>query len=397
MTLTDEDRSAINQAFVSKNLAEVRRLVNRENVDEMISAGRTVVQMACQTTKDILRHVVSVGGNLQEQGESGESLLHTATEFGNGSIMRYLISKGLSPDDTDDEMMTPLHVACQDCNFKVVKILVDAGGNVNAQSDEGETPLHFACNYTRPDSEESNGSRANDTDYDDVVSIVRYLLDHGADRHIKAHDLEPIDIARENGLSIVVQLLDDVSLYDLLEDGDAAVSPETEYIGSDVSPLDSQNSTNAEIKKRTGEFFYDVKDVAKDGKIIRIFERSLLDKLRQTPRRAKNPFTNNAWSVEDPETLKAQLKKVVFRGRRRGRTQTEAQAQSQATSKSKANDRTQTKPQSQSAPKKKTRLQGGTPSDKQYVMHNNRKYLVRTGKKGGKYILVGETKIYQHK
>jgi len=395
MTLTDEDRSAINQAFVSENLADVRRLVNRDNVDEMISAGRTVVQMACQTNVRILRHVIRVGGNLEEQGEFGETLLHIATEFGNADIVSYLISKGLSPDDTDDDMMTPLHVACRDCNFDIVKILVDAGGNVNAQSDEGETPLHFACNYTRPDSEESDGSRGNDTNYDDVVAIVRYLLDHGADRHIKAHDLEPIDIARENGLSIVVQLLDDVSLYDLLEDGDAAVEPETEYIGSDVSPLDSQNSANAEIKKRTGEFFYDVKDVAKDGKIIRIFERSLLDRLRQIPRRAKNPFTNNAWSVEDPEALKTQLKKVVFRGRRRGRSQIQTQTQAQATSKSKANDRTQTKPQSQSSPNKKTRLIGGTP--KQYVMHNNRKYLVRTGKKGGRYILVGETKIYQHK
>lgn len=94
-----------------------------------------------------------------------------------------------------------------------------------------------------------------------------------------------------------------VSLYKVIDDLDVGInypSDETEYLGSDVMPIDSLSSFDRTL-------FYDLNDVRLDGSIIRAFDSELLEKLRRTSN-PQNPFTKNSWPLNDSKEIKHILK-----------------------------------------------------------------------------------------
>jgi ankyrin repeat protein len=66
----------------------------------------------------------------------------------------------------------PLHAACQtpECSLDLVKVLVSSNLiNINQQNERGSTPVMLACQYRN-------------------LSLVKYLIDKGADALIKTHN-----------------------------------------------------------------------------------------------------------------------------------------------------------------------------------------------------------------
>ncbi|WP_419193670.1 ankyrin repeat domain-containing protein [Kolteria novifilia] len=61
----------------------------------------------------------------------------------NPDVIRHLVSLGVDVNGRDSRMWTPLHFAIRTQNSIVVKILIDAGADVNAVNDEGISPLHL--------------------------------------------------------------------------------------------------------------------------------------------------------------------------------------------------------------------------------------------------------------
>ncbi|WP_285033346.1 ankyrin repeat domain-containing protein [Mycolicibacterium sp. lyk4-40-TYG-92] len=114
--------------------------------------------------------------NTHQRDRAGRTPLHYAAGDGKLDAVTALIAAGAEIDAREDTgQNTPLMFAAQrDDNIDVITALVEAGADVNLTNNKGETPLFIA---TRSYGTSGIGA-----------AILRYLLDHGADPHIKAAD-----------------------------------------------------------------------------------------------------------------------------------------------------------------------------------------------------------------
>ena len=81
-----------------------------------------------------------------------------------------------------------------------IESILSDGANVNARNQEGRTPLHSAVNWKR--------SAIREEDVPVIIEIVELLLTNGADINARDNNgMTPLDIAQENDLHEVVELL----------------------------------------------------------------------------------------------------------------------------------------------------------------------------------------------
>jgi len=115
--------------------------------------------------------------DVHQRDRAGRTPLHYAAGDGKLDEVKALIAAGAEIDAREDTgQYTPLMFAAQrDDNIDIITALVEAGADVNLTNSNGETPL-----FILTASPALNGSAG--------AIIIRYLLDHGADPHIKAAD-----------------------------------------------------------------------------------------------------------------------------------------------------------------------------------------------------------------
>jgi uncharacterized protein len=80
------------------------------------------------------------------------NLLHLAlvslTAPPNPKIVKHLISVGVDVNARDWRLWAPLHFAVRTGSGEVVKMLIEAGAQVDVPNDEGVTPLHLCLRKT---------------------------------------------------------------------------------------------------------------------------------------------------------------------------------------------------------------------------------------------------------
>jgi hypothetical protein len=141
-------------------------------------------------TANLLHHN---GADLDVRGPYGTNPLHGAAYSGNLEVVRILIEYDPAYINArDEDGQTPLLWASEGRNSKdgsVVRLLLEHGADVNAQSQDGWSPLHRASSYG-------------------ALEVVRLLLEHGADVEAKKDDGKTaLQLAAEKGHDKVVELL----------------------------------------------------------------------------------------------------------------------------------------------------------------------------------------------
>jgi hypothetical protein len=135
------------------------------------------------------------GADPDVRGRYGRNPLHGAAYSGNSEVVRLLIEYGAAAADVnarDSGGSTPLLLASEGHNFgdgSVVRLLLEHGADINVQNHFGRTPLHRAS-------------------FRGALEVVRLLLGHGADVEAKNNiDKTALQIAADEGHDDVVELL----------------------------------------------------------------------------------------------------------------------------------------------------------------------------------------------
>jgi ankyrin repeat protein len=120
--------------------------------------------------------------------------LHAAAFSGNLEVVRKLIEydPACINDREEDGGETPLYWASEGRNSKavsVVRLLLEHGADINVQNDNDRTPLFWAS-------------------YNGALEVVRVLLEHGADVGVKSkYGATALQFAAGSGRDEVVELL----------------------------------------------------------------------------------------------------------------------------------------------------------------------------------------------
>lgn len=142
--------------------------------------GCTPIHVAVGTNNiQGVKHLLSIGANINELKRDGESVLHIALKSANFSeeMFQFLLEQGCSILAKDNFGTNALHLACRMKKLSIVKLILNKNTNTNNNTIEGNidivelvdndglTPLHALCGSSK---------ETND------VEILRELLNAGA-------------------------------------------------------------------------------------------------------------------------------------------------------------------------------------------------------------------------
>lgn len=131
----------------------------------------------------------------------GLSPLHYAAREGGLESARLLLDAGAEIDQRNPDDITPLIMAIGNGHAEVAKFLVEMGADVNASDWYGRTPLWSAVEARNQDI--NNGTLEHMVDRGPLLPLVQFLLEHGADPNPRTKETFPI---RNNVLPITGSL-----------------------------------------------------------------------------------------------------------------------------------------------------------------------------------------------
>lgn len=92
-----------------------------------------------------LQTMLDAGGDPNERGTDGSTLLHIAARNDDASVTLTLLAAGTDPATKNYIGWTPLHYAASNRNVAVTEALLAAGADPNAKGDNGSIALHHAA------------------------------------------------------------------------------------------------------------------------------------------------------------------------------------------------------------------------------------------------------------
>ena len=116
---------------------------------------------------EIVRTLLRHGAEVNMKTDENKTALHIAIENGHLDVVITLLQNGAVVDEgVDVDKNGILHKVISKENLEAMKLLLKIGANVNGLDSKGRTPLEVATGCGN-------------------VTMISYLLDHGADTEIK--------------------------------------------------------------------------------------------------------------------------------------------------------------------------------------------------------------------
>ena len=134
------------------------------------------------------------GAVVDVQGDDKNAPLYAASGRGRLDTMRWLLDHGADPNACGDHGRTPLFYAAYAMQFEAVHVLREHNADINPQNTTGDTPLYWVLSRYGPE--------------ENLVDMVRRLLEHGADPNICNNDhTTPLHAASSRGSLEAARLL----------------------------------------------------------------------------------------------------------------------------------------------------------------------------------------------
>jgi ankyrin repeat protein len=201
-------RRPLHVAVESAQAELVRFLVEAgANVNGRRERGDTPLCWA--PNAEIAEMLIQAGAWLHAKDFAGREPIHWAAQFARPDVICVLVDHGCDVNLGDQEGHTPLHWATGACAFigicdmtspkalDCVGFLIERGSDVNARSSDGNVPLHGVAVMPNMDQRLIDGTLKFAPEIPGtILSIVRLLLQHGADPTVSNNDgVSPLKMA----------------------------------------------------------------------------------------------------------------------------------------------------------------------------------------------------------
>ncbi|EAX93779.1 ankyrin repeat protein, putative [Trichomonas vaginalis G3] len=222
------DEKCMEYAIISHNIDFVTFLMNEYNIeidlfycgyyynlesflvyfDQTNDFKKCFVYSARFDVSSLCIYFFSLGANINQCDQFGETALHLAAQNNNKELIEFLLSHGVNINEPDNEGITALHKAAWSYNKETVELLLSHGANINDKDDYGEHVLHIAVWKANAELIElllSHGANINEGDFNGTTAlhmavdknnkeITELLLSHGASINKKINLEKPLFI-----------------------------------------------------------------------------------------------------------------------------------------------------------------------------------------------------------
>jgi ankyrin repeat protein len=184
-----DGKTALHKAVACGNAAYVEKLIAKgADVHAKDVRGRAPITAFSGSAAAVLRALLNAGANPNDRWEDGSAVLMVAVLRNDPVAVQLLISHGADVNAKTSAGRTALHEAARRNKIEIAEALTSVKGvKLNEVDREGKTPLHVAAEVDAP-------------------SVVRLLLQRGADQSIKALDgTTPLALAERRGFKETVE------------------------------------------------------------------------------------------------------------------------------------------------------------------------------------------------
>lgn len=174
--------------------------------------------------KGIVELLLSKGADVNGlDGQGGVSALRNAVAAGYKAVAETLLARGAHANQPDANLDQPLHAAAARGYISMAELLLAHGADVEARGNGGQTPLFRAVqnnrvemiqflisNHANPNAKADDGLTPlfQTSGHGDIsLSVLKLLLESGADPNEKSMGKYPIDNVAGNGWTEALKLL----------------------------------------------------------------------------------------------------------------------------------------------------------------------------------------------
>uniref|UniRef100_A0A3P9LC03 Si:ch211-272n13.3 n=1 Tax=Oryzias latipes TaxID=8090 RepID=A0A3P9LC03_ORYLA len=212
--LKDKDLGKIHKAALQADLAKLRQLVKKNDINQLDKDNRTALHIACASGHvEVVQFLVENKAKLNLCDNQNRSALMKAVQGQHERCVSILLENHAEPNVVDVNGNTALHLAANIPSISTAVLLLQHGAEIDAQNKEGFTPLAVAVR-------------------EDHIEMAEFLLKESADVNSVDQDQRSLlMLAAGNGQISMVKLLlhfdADITLKDakgLLADNYAAMN-----------------------------------------------------------------------------------------------------------------------------------------------------------------------------
>ncbi|MEQ2191069.1 hypothetical protein XENOCAPTIV_019998 [Xenoophorus captivus] len=188
--LKDKDLGKIHKAAFQGDLAKLKQLAKKNDINQLDKENRTALHIACATGHaEVVQFLVDGKAKLDLRDNQNRSALMKAVQGQHERCVTILLENRADPSLADINGNTALHLAANIPSISTAVLLLQHGAEINAANTEGFTPLTVAVR-------------------EDRIEMARFLLKEAADvNSLDQEQRSPLMLAASRGQHSMVKLL----------------------------------------------------------------------------------------------------------------------------------------------------------------------------------------------
>ncbi|XP_014190827.1 ankyrin repeat domain-containing protein 26 isoform X10 [Haplochromis burtoni] len=188
--LKDKDLGKVHKAALAGDLAKLKQLAKKNDVNQLDKENRTALHIACASGHvEVVHFLIESKAKLNLCDNQNRSALMKAVQGQHDNCVSILLENHADPNLMDINGNTALHLAANIPSVPTAVLLLQHGAQINSQNKEGFTPLIVAVRENH-------------------IEMAQFLLKETADvNSVDQDQRSPLMIAAGNGEVCMVKLL----------------------------------------------------------------------------------------------------------------------------------------------------------------------------------------------